>query len=105
MPSAVRELHFRQDGKRHWCVCCSARSNAYVYQSGRFDGDIAFWQSGLSQADQVKPVNDETELRFNLSSEKDFAFFHEAVTAKLQSVQWSDGVTVGDDDVDEKEEG
>ena len=95
-----RELMFRQGGKRHWCVCVR-KKNACVYQYGRFDGDIVFWQTGLSQADQVQPVSHETELKFYLSSEKDFAFFHEAVTVKLQSTQWSDGVGV----VSENEEG
>jgi hypothetical protein len=104
---AYRELIFRQDrgdGKRHWSVNVRKR-NAYVWQQGRFDGDITFWQGGLSQADQVQPVDQKTCLRFYLSSDKDFAFFHGAVTGSLQTVKWSDDVAAGDDDVREKEEG
>ncbi len=36
---------------------------------------------------------------------KDFEFFNDAVTKKLQSVKWSDAVATGDDGVDEKEDG
>ena len=103
----TRELYFRQDGgdgKRHWFVSARKKS-AYVWQLGRFDGDIAFWQGGLSQPNDVQPVKDETCVRFYLSSEKDFAFFQEAVTGSLQTVKWSDGLAAGDDDVGEKEEG
>jgi len=103
----TRELYFRQDGgdgKRHWFVS-ARKKNAYVWQLGRYDGDIKFWQEGLSHPNDVEPVKDRTCLRFYLSSEKDFAFFHEAVTGNLQSVKWSDGVAAEDDGLDEKEEG
>ena len=40
---------------------------------------------GSKQANDVQPVKEETCLRFYLSSEKDFQFFHEAVTGSLQS--------------------
>ncbi len=93
----TRELYFRQeggDGKRHWFPSVRNK-NAYVWQRGRFEGDIKFWQGGLSQPNDVQPVDQETCLRFYLSTDMDFAFFHNAVTVKLQSVQWSDGVVVG----------
>jgi len=98
-----RNIMFRISGKRR--LFCSARKkNAYVWQRGRFDGDMKFWQEGLSQPDDVQPVKEETCLRFFLSSQKDFEFFHKAATVRLQSVEWTDGVA-GDDEVDEKEEG
>ena len=79
---------FRLGGKRHWFVSVR-RDYAYVWQRGRFDADIKFWQDGLSNPKAVQPVDKETCLRFSLSSEKDFGFFREAVMGKLQSIEWA----------------
>jgi hypothetical protein len=103
---AARALYFRQppnEGKGYWLMYAH-KKNAYVSQRRRFDGDIAFWQAGLSQPNGVRAVMDEMSLRFHLSSEKDFAFFDEARTEKLKAAQWSDGVAAEVDDVDDKEE-
>ena len=105
--STKRQLIFKQDrgdGKRHWDVTALKKS-ARVRQRGRFDGDIAFWQGGLNQVAAVHPLDNETCLRFYLTSDKDFEFFHDAVTKSLQSVKWSSAVAAGDDDLDEKEDG
>jgi hypothetical protein len=86
-----RRLHYRVDGKRRWIV--RARSHyAYVSQEGRFDGDDAYWRSGLSQPDQVKAVVRNKVLRFHLSTEGDVEFFRQALKDKAV-VQWSAGQT------------
>jgi hypothetical protein len=99
-----RRFMYRVDGRRRLFVT-ARRNQAYVWQRGRFEGDIAFWQGGLSQADDVRPVDQETCLRFYLTSEKDFEFFHEAVKGSLQSVKWSDDLAAEENYVNEKEEG
>lgn len=82
-----RELMFRLGNRRRWFV--GARENhAHVWQRGRFDGDIAFWKDGLGHPETVQAVNKEQALRFDLFSENDFAFFHEAATAKLETKEW-----------------
>jgi hypothetical protein len=97
-----RSIMYRISGKRRW-FCSARKKNAYVWQRGRFNGDIQFWQEGLSQPDDVQPVKEETCLRFFLSTEKDFEFFHKSVTSCLQSKDWIDGLAA-EDDGDEKEE-
>jgi hypothetical protein len=98
-----RTLFFRgADGKGKWCV--SARKNhAYVWQCGRFEGDLKFWKEGLSQPNGVQSAWDERRLRFLLFSEKDFAFFLGAVTGDPQRMKWSEGVAADDDGLDENE--
>ena len=84
-----RELMFRLGNRRCWFV--GARdTHAHVWQRSRFDGDITFWKNGLSHPDAVQAVNKERAVRFDLFSENDFAFFHEAATAKLQTMEWKE---------------
>ena len=82
-----RILHYRPDGKRRWFVA-ARKAKAYVWQQGRFEGDVDFWRGGMSTPDDVKPVKNNQRLRFFLTTEDDFRFFHEAVTGKLKSVEW-----------------
>jgi hypothetical protein len=42
-----RTLIFRLADKRRWFVSAK-KKNAYVWQEGRFDGDIEYWRHGLS---------------------------------------------------------
>ena len=85
-----RALRYRIAGKRRWSV--EARNkNAYVWQTGRFEGDVEFWQHGLSKPDDVKPVGNEECVRLFLNIADDFQFFHDAVTEKLQSSEWLGG--------------
>ncbi len=82
-----RTLRYRAAGRRHWYM--HARRNlAYIWQEGRFEGDLEFWMHGVSAPDEVKPVKRGTCLRFSLSTTSDFAFFNDAVTGRLQSVEW-----------------
>ena len=59
-----------------------------VWQQGRFEGDIEFWESGLAQTESVKPVKRGECLRFFLDKENDFRFFHNVATQELQSANW-----------------
>ncbi len=95
-----RYLLYRIAGKRRLSTAARSRS-AYVWQRGRFDGDIDFWRSGLNQPDQVKPVKDEGCLSFSLSTDQDFQFFHQAATEKLLSARWTETASDDEPDADE----
>ncbi|MCH2114058.1 MAG: hypothetical protein MK171_04000 [Pirellulales bacterium] len=82
-----RTLRYRVAGKRRWGMH-ARNNNAYVWQLGRFDADIEFWQHGLSKPEDVKPVKKGKCLRLYLYTEDDFQFFHNAATEKLQASEW-----------------
>jgi len=84
-----RILHYRIEGKRRWFVA-ARKAKAYVWQNGRFDGDIEFWKKGVSVPDEVKPVKDAKCLSFLLATKGDFQFFHQAATKELQKTDWLD---------------
>jgi hypothetical protein len=70
----------------------SARNEkAYVWQLGRFLGDVQFWQQGLRKPQDVKPVKEGECLRLYLTTADDFRFFHDSATEKLQSSNWLGG--------------
>lgn len=75
--------------------------NAYVWQHGRFEGDVEFWQHGLSKSDDVKLVKNGECLRLFLNTAEDFQFFHDAATEKLQSSEWLGGLP--EDEMEEAE--
>lgn len=86
-----RVLRYRVNDKRRFHVSARKKS-AYVWQSGRFDGDEGYWRTKIGSHAKVEPVKDGSSLRFYLSSTDDFARFREAVNAHLNGVQWlSDG--------------
>jgi len=82
-----RHLRYRVNGKRRWWTAAHQKQ-AYVWQMGRFEGDIAFWSAKISQPESVKPVKSDTSLRMFLSTKEDFEEFHVAVTGELQKVEW-----------------
>src|SRR5262249_21721136 len=84
-----RYLRYRVVGKRRWSIA-ARRQRAYVWQQGRFDGDLEFWRSGLSQPDQVKPVRDDRCLSFPLTTDSGFNVFPLAATDKLLNAKWTD---------------
>ena len=86
-----RTLRYRVAGKRRWFVA-ARNKNAYVWQSDRFENDVGFWQHGLSQPDDVKPVKNGECLRLFLTTADDFKFFHHAATERLQSTEWLDSL-------------
>jgi hypothetical protein len=96
-----RALRYRIADKRRWSM--EARNqNVYVWQTGRFEGDVEFWQHGLSKPDGVKPIKNEECVRLFLHTTDDFQFFHDAVTEKLQSIKWLSGAP--EEDQEETEE-
>ena len=62
-----RILRYRLGGKRRWFMA-ARNKNAYVWQQGRFEGDIDFWKKGLSDPEVVKPVKDGQCLRLFLDT-------------------------------------
>jgi hypothetical protein len=95
-----RILHFRLDGKRRWFVA-ARRAKAYVWQHGRFEGDVDFWRERVSKPDDVKPVKDGQRLRFFIATEDDFRRFHQAATDELTSAEWAE--TALEDEIDDAE--
>ena len=95
-----RILRYRIDGKRRWFMA-ARNKNAYVWQHGRFDGDVEFWQGRLSRPDDVKPVKNGECLRLFLYTNDDFRAFHQAVNIDLCSSEWLDGPS--DEEFDEME--
>ena len=84
---AKRIIRYRLAGKRRWFMA-ARQKNAYVWQQGRFDGDVEFWQQGLSKRDEIKPVKSGQCLRLFLYTSEDFAFFRDAAIKKLQNREW-----------------
>jgi hypothetical protein len=82
-----RTLHYRIAGKRRWGAS-AGQTRSYVWQHGRFDDDIEYWQHGLSDSTAVKPVKEGKCLRFFLTTKDDFEFFHQAATEKLLTTEW-----------------
>jgi hypothetical protein len=72
-------LCYRVDGKRKFNVQLRQK-NAYVWQAGRFDGDIEFWKSKLSAPADPQPVKQGNSLRFYLTARQDFDAFLEATS-------------------------
>lgn len=98
-----RVLRYKVKNKRAWSLT-ARNNNAYVWQGGRFENDIEFWRNGLSHPDEVGPVKDGASLRFSLYSEKDFKFFHEAATGRLQSMTWLNSSPDNDPEVQDAED-
>jgi hypothetical protein len=92
-----RILHYRIDGKRRW-FAAARRLSSYVWQSGRFEKDVAFWKQGLSDPASVTPVKDGKSLSYSLTTREDFDFFHNAATAKLLQTEWH--AELPDEDLD-----
>lgn len=99
-----RILHYRHNGKRRWFVA-ARKSKAYVWQSGRFDDDISFWEKGLGADNDVKAVKQGNCLSFFLASEDNFNFFREAVTKSLQGTVWLEAAEAEDVEEEEYAEG
>jgi hypothetical protein len=93
-----RIMRYSVAGKRRWHMA-ARNKNAYVWQLGRFEGDIDFWRNGLSKPDVVKPVKNDECLRLFLNTPEDFQFFHNAAIKTLQSAEWLGGIS--DEDMNE----
>jgi hypothetical protein len=95
-----RILQYRIAGKRRWFLA-ARQKNAYVWQHGRFDGDVEFWRGKLSKPDEIKPVKNGSCLRLFLYTDDDFRSFHIAATKELNSTEWLGGTP--EEDLEEVE--
>jgi hypothetical protein len=84
-----RMLLYRVNGKRRWFMAARNR-NAYVWQYGRFDDDVRFWQGRLADPTGVKPVKRGVCLRLFLETASDFHAFSVAFSGPLQEVVWQE---------------
>jgi len=84
-----RQIIYRVGGKRRFFLNCR-KKYAYVMQSGRFEGDEAYWRKRLSEPDHVQQVNNKRALRFHLISGADFAAFTSAMSQELTNVKFSE---------------
>ncbi|MCB9878202.1 MAG: hypothetical protein H6835_11440 [Planctomycetes bacterium] len=91
-----RSLHYRLDGKRRWSLSCRAKT-VYVWQRGRFDGDVGFWQRLLSDPQAVTVVRKGKALSLSLATKGEFEAFGRAVTGDLSGLAWI-GREVDDED-------
>jgi hypothetical protein len=83
------ELRYRIDGTRRWNVHARAKAaHAYVWQLGRFEGDLEFWRQLLSRPDDVGSVKGGRALSFALETAADFSYFEKAVKHDLAAVAW-----------------
>jgi len=84
-----RMLLYRVNGKRRWFMAARNR-NAYVWQYGRFDDDVRFWQGRFADPTGVKPVKRGVCLRLFLETASDFHAFSVAFSGPLQEVVWQE---------------
>jgi hypothetical protein len=82
-----RALRYRIDGKRRWSLHCRNK-HAYVWQGGRFPGDVEYWESRLSNGESVSPVKDGQAVSFRLVTEDDLQVFREATSEALTDQDW-----------------
>jgi hypothetical protein len=76
-----RLLYYRIGAKRRYSLN-ARRKVAYVWQTGRFPGDIDFWSSRV-KADEVKEVRDGEGLRFFVETAEELERFRKAVSEEL----------------------
>jgi hypothetical protein len=82
-----REVIYRIGGKRRFWLSCR-KKYAYMWQSGRFEEDVAYWQKLVSEPGHVKEVNGKRELRFHLTTAADFAAFANAMSHELPKMEF-----------------
>jgi hypothetical protein len=92
-----RSLRYRHDGKRRWNASAKA-NHVYLWQVGRFDNDIGFWQQRLGDQADVETVKDGVCLRFYLRSEKELLAFKKAISQELQNVVFNEALDLPDAD-------
>ncbi len=84
-----RILRFRDcRNVRRWHITARA-DRAYVWQNGRFESDVEFWNESLGSQADATPVKEDTCVRFFLRSDQDFKAFREALDSKLRNVEFS----------------
>lgn len=94
-----RILPYRVGGKRR-CYVAARNKNAYLWQAGRFNGDVELWREGISNPADVKTVKRDTCVRVFLQTPQDFAFFREMISERLPKADWHQ--TSADDEFDDE---
>ena len=84
-----REIIYRVSGSRRFYLACRTE-RAYVWQRGRFEGDIQYWRKVLSEPVLLKPDRQEQELRFYLTTAADFSAFANAMRRDLAHIEFAD---------------
>jgi hypothetical protein len=84
-----RILRYRLGGKRRFNVSAKSKA-AYVWQSGRFDGDTEFWESKIGRHAKIEPVKKERCLRFYLATAEDCKRFRDAVLVHPNEITFLD---------------
>lgn len=84
-----RVLRYRLADRRRLVVIARKRA-AYVWQTGRFQDDVAWWTAKLGAGSQVEPVKGGQCLRFFLSSKADFAAFTVALKTGLPQMEFGE---------------
>lgn len=81
---STKQLFFRFDNYRLFHVALRQK-HAWVWQGGRFEGDLEYWQARLSQPNKARVVDSGRCLSFVLSSQADFDAFMRAVQLELSA--------------------
>ena len=89
-----REVIYRHKGRRTLFVG-ARQKHAYVWQRGRFNGDIDFWKGKLSHDSIVKAVNDGECVSLTLVAPEDFEAFGVFVHQKLDSIEFVEADEAG----------
>jgi hypothetical protein len=83
-----RRLRFAIGDRQRFRVV-ARRQFARVWQVGRFDKDIEFWESRLGPEGKVEPISQGSALRFYLNTTDDVEKFKRAVETELSKVPFS----------------
>lgn len=85
----TRELFYRINGQRR-AGACVRRKHAWAWQRGRFEGDIDYWKSKLSEPERLRVFDQGRRLSFDLVTDDDFEAFSESISNKLNAVELVD---------------
>ncbi len=79
-----RTLRFNIKGKHRFNMHARTK-HAYVWQRGRFDGDVQYWRERLGDDARIDPVADGRALRMYLETAPHFAAFWKALSQEVPS--------------------
>ena len=88
---------YRVAGSRRWNLGCK-NNWAYVWQRGRFEGDVGFWSERLDEPGSINPVKQGRSLSFKIYGRDALEAFRRAVTGELQTVSWLGAREIEQDD-------
>lgn len=98
----LRKRHLRYEvGGRRRLWMAARGEHAYVWQTGRFKGDLAFWKKHVGDQIDAEPVKRGLCVRFYLRSKADFERFRATVTGETAHVDWHDMKEFAVDEDDE----